>query len=189
MKLKACVLLAYLSASAYPALAQPATSSGVQGTAETPMVLPAATINLNPVGTPTTRLLNSNSGLPTNSNNSSNAAGTGATNLNFGTASIGRLSPPAGSSGVSGIGRIGPPGNEPNLFVNPNLGGPPTQAPAGMITPITNNATTITPTFSFGGPNGSVNPPNLNPTNPSGNFQVNPTGGSDLRNPSNNYRP
>jgi hypothetical protein len=70
-------------------------------------------------------------------------------------------------------------------MVTPNLAGPPTLSPAGVIAPITTPSYGIT----FSGPTNNTAPP-INPTNPvSNSFQVNPTGSSGLRNPSNDYRP
>jgi hypothetical protein len=188
----ACLFGAYVLSlgTAREAQGQPAAGSGVQGSASTPLILPGAGSNLNPVGAPSTRLLNSNISVPSTTTNLSSPQGSSLPSLNFGTSSIGRLNPPAGVSGISGIGRIGPPGNQPNLLVNPNLAGPPSLSPAGTITPITNTTTSISSGAYLGGPNGGVNPPAINPTNPASNdFQANPTAGSDLRNPSDNYRP
>ena len=165
--------------------AQQVNSTGPQGSASTPLVLPSNNLNLNPTGAPGARLINDFTlggpgglGAPT--------TGTVPT-LNFGPSGIGRLSPPAGSSGVSGIGRIGPPGSIPNLMVTPSLVGPPSLSPGGTITPISNPAASLS---GGQGGTGTFNPPSINPTNPNGtNFQANPTGTSGLRNPSNNFRP
>jgi hypothetical protein len=178
-----------------PVLGQSANSNGLQGTTQTPLVLPGNGASLNPVGSPGSRLLNNVNpvGLQQGTPSVGTPGGTQLPSLNFGASSIGRLSPPTGTSGVSGIGRLGPPGSEPNLMVTPNLSGPPTLSPAGVIGPIANPASSVSGGGgggAQGGPLSGSNAPPINPTNPvSNSFQVNPTGSSGLRNPSNNFRP
>jgi len=186
-----CFFLLVLTIAICPILAQSTSNSGPQGSFATPLGLPGAGVNLNPVGAPGARLINNaNLGAPPTLPNQTSPVGGSPSNLNFGTQSIGRLSPPAGSSGISGIGRLGPPGNEPGLTVTPNLSGPPSLSPATFIAPISNPAASIAPGTGGGqGGLGFNSPPGINPTNPVGNtFQANPTGSSGLRNPSNNFR-
>jgi hypothetical protein len=183
------VLAAVFAVAFPPAFGQQATNSAPQGTQGTPLVLPGTAVNLNPLGSPGARLNGSNlSGLGTTPTPLA-PLGSLSPGLNFGPSSLGRLSPPAGITGISGIGRLGPPGSEPNLNVIPNLAGPPTQSTAGSINPITNSTTSVSSGFTQGGPITTSTPPLVNPTNPTFFNQVNPTGSSTLRVPSNNYRP
>jgi hypothetical protein len=171
------------------ALAQSSNNGGLPGSAPTPLILPGSSFNLNPIGSPGSRLLNNNLGFPGTLAPLGSPANNTLPNLNFGTSSLGRLSPPAGATGISGIGRLTPPGSGPSLDISPNLTGPPTLSGSGLIAPISNPSASLATGGSFGGPIGTSNPPSINPTNPTSFNEPNPTGSSALRTPSNNYRP
>ncbi len=156
-------------------MSQSSNYSGPQGSNSVPLVLPGSNSN----ATAGARLLNSSVGVIGRTSSARTSS------LNFGSPSLGRLSPPAGLSGVSGIGRLASPGGQPNLTVIPNLAGPPALSGGASINPAPSPFAA-----GRGGPIVTSDPPSINPTNPiSNNFQVNPTGSSGLRNPSNNYRP